>query len=110
MFADASSPVVRILLIVGALVIIALIAWLLVAGANVSALNAAGLALLLGGAAGNVVDRIVHGGVTDFLEFYLGTYRYPAFNVADSAITIGAILLVIDVLFGKHQNVAPQLK
>jgi len=57
-----------------------------------------------------VVDRIVHGAVTDFLEFYLGTYRYPAFNVADSAITIGAILLVIDVLFGKHRNVAPQLK
>jgi signal peptidase II len=65
---------------------------------------------LLGGAAGNVADRIVHGGVTDFLEFYLGTYRYPAFNVADSAITIGAMLLVIDVLFGKHQHVAPQLK
>jgi signal peptidase II len=70
----------------------------------VSALNAAGLALLLGGAAGNVVDRIVHGGVTDFLEFYLGTYRYPAFNVADSAITVGAILLVIDVLFGKKRS------
>jgi signal peptidase II len=110
MFANASSPAVRILLIAGALVIIGLIAWLLVAGANGSALNAAGLALLLGGAAGNVVDRIVHGGVTDFLEFYLGTYRYPAFNVADSAITIGAILLVIDVLFGKHRNVAPQVK
>jgi signal peptidase II len=110
MFANASSPAVRILLIAGALVIIGLIAWLLVAGANVSALNAAGLALLLGGAAGNVVDRIVHGGVTDFLEFYLGTYRYPAFNVADAAITIGAILLVIDVLFGKHRNVAPQVK
>ncbi len=103
MFANASSPVTRILLIVGALAIIGLIAWLLVAGANVSALNAAGLALLLGGAAGNVVDRIVHGGVTDFLEFYLGTYRYPAFNVADSAITIGAILLVVDVLYGKKK-------
>ncbi len=84
--------------------IIGLIAWLLVAGRNVSALNAAGLALLLGGAAGNVVDRIVHGGVTDFLEFYFGTYPYPAFNVADSAITIGAILVVLDVLFGKHQQ------
>jgi signal peptidase II len=110
MLANSSSPVVRVLLIAGALVIIGLIAWLLVAGRNVSALNAAGLALLLGGAAGNVVDRIVHGGVTDFLEFYLGTYRYPAFNVADSAITIGAILVVLDVLFGKHQNVAPHLK
>jgi signal peptidase II len=110
LFANSSSPLVRVLLIAGALAIIGLIAWLLVAGRNVSALNAAGLALLLGGAAGNVVDRIVHGGVTDFLEFYLGTYRYPAFNVADSAITIGAILVLADVLFGSHQQVAPQLK
>jgi len=110
LFANSPSPSLRILLIAGALVIIGLIAWLLVAGPNVSALNAAGLALLLGGAAGNVVDRILHGGVTDFLDFYLGPYRYPAFNVADSAITIGAVLLVVDVLFGKHRNVAPQVK
>ena len=110
LFANSSSPLVRVLLIAGALAIIGLIAWLLVAGRNVGALNAAGLALLLGGAAGNVVDRIVHGGVTDFLEFYLWTYRYPAFNVADSAITMGAILVLLDVLFGTHQQVASQLK
>jgi signal peptidase II len=110
LLANSPSPLLRILLIAGALVIIGLIAWLLVAGPNLSALNAAGLALLLGGAAGNVVDRIVHGGVTDFLEFYLGPYRYPAFNVADSAITLGAMLVVVDVLFGKHQRVAPQAK
>jgi len=110
LFANSPSPSLRILLIAGALVIIGLIAWLLVAGPNVSALNAAGLALLLGGAAGNVVDRILHGGVTDFLDFYLGPYRYPAFNVADSAITLGAMLVVVDVLFGKHQRVAPQAK
>jgi len=110
LFANSSTPSVRILLIAGAVVIIGLIAWLLVAGRNGSALNVAGLALLLGGAAGNVVDRIVHGGVTDFLEFYFGTYRYPAFNVADSAITVGAILVVVEVLFGKHQHVAPQAK
>ena len=110
LFANSSSPIVRMLLIAGALVVIGLIAWLLVAGRNLSSLHAAGLALLLGGAAGNVVDRMVNGGVTDFLEFYLGTYRYPAFNVADSAITIGAILVALDVLFAKHQHVAPQEK
>ncbi len=110
LLAKSNSAGVRVLLIAGALAIIGMIAWLLVAGRNVSALHAAGLALLLGGAAGNVVDRIVHGGVTDFLEFYLGTYPYPAFNVADSAITIGAILVVLDVLFGNHQIVAPHLK
>ena len=110
LFANSSSPIVRMLLIAGALVVIGLIAWLLVAGRNLSSLHAAGLALLLGGAAGNVVDRMVNGGVTDFLEFYLGTYRYQAFNVADSAITIGAILVALDVLFAKHQHVAPQEK
>lgn len=110
LFANSPSPLLRMLLIAGALGIIGLIAWLLVTGPNVSALNAAGLALLLGGAAGNVVDRIVHGGVTDFLEFYLGPYRYPAFNMADSAITLGAMLVVVDVLFGKYQHIAPQAK
>ncbi len=110
LFANSSSPWLRFLLIAGALVVIGLIAWMLVAGRDISTLYAAGLALLLGGAAGNVVDRIVHGGVTDFLEFFLGTYRYPAFNIADSAITVGAILLVLDVLFGRHQQVAPHLK
>jgi signal peptidase II len=56
-----------------------------------------GLALVLGGALGNVYDRALAGSVTDFLEFYFGRYQFPAFNVADSAITIGAGLLVIDI-------------
>jgi len=60
------------------------------------------LALLLGGAAGNVSDRILHGGVTDFFEVWFGSYRYPAFNVADSAITIGAVLILLDVLFPRR--------
>jgi len=54
------------------------------------------LALILGGALGNVIDRIVYGHVIDFLDFYLGTWHWPAFNVADSAITLGAALLIWD--------------
>lgn len=104
LFANSASPALRILLIGGAIAIIAIVAWLLVAGRNLSSLNAAGLALLLGGATGNVTDRIIHGGVTDFLEVFLGTYRWPAFNVADSAITIGAVLLIFDVLFPRHSR------
>jgi signal peptidase II len=73
-----------------------------VAGRSGGAVSAAGIALLLGGATGNVTDRIVHGAVTDFFEMWLGTYRWPAFNVADSAIAIGAALLIIDVLFGSR--------
>jgi signal peptidase II len=74
------------------------------AGQDASALNSAGLALLLGGATGNVTDRILHGAVTDFFEVWLGSYHYPAFNVADSAITIGAILLLFDLLFAPKQS------
>jgi signal peptidase II len=98
--ADSASTATRIVLILGSIAVIAALAWVLVASRSGGARTAAGLALLLGGATGNVTDRILHGAVTDFLEVWLGTYRYPAFNVADSAITIGAVLIVLDVLFG----------
>ena len=52
----------------------------------------------LGGAIGNLYDRILTGAVTDFLEVYNGTWSFPAFNVADSAITVGAVFLLIDLL------------
>ena len=54
------------------------------------------LACILGGAIGNVIDRLLHGYVVDFLDFYYGTWHFPAFNIADSAITIGAICLILD--------------
>jgi signal peptidase II len=97
-FADSASVTTRIVLICGSLLVIALLAWFLVTGHIGSSISAAGLALLLGGATGNVTDRILHGAVTDFFEVWLGSYRWPAFNVADSAITIGAALLIIDLL------------
>lgn len=56
----------------------------------------AALALVLGGAFGNLVDRVTSGTVTDFLGVYLGSYRWPDFNVADSAISVGLVLLVIE--------------
>ena len=56
------------------------------------------LALIAGGALGNVIDRLVHGHVIDFLLFYHRDWSFPAFNVADSAITVGAALLVLDEL------------
>jgi signal peptidase II len=102
-FADSHSPWLRILLIGGALVVICALAWLLVAGQG-GAVACAGLALLLGGATGNVTDRIIHGAVTDFFEVWIGSYRWPAFNVADSAITVGAILLILDLLSSPREN------
>jgi signal peptidase II len=54
------------------------------------------ISLVLGGAVGNVVDRLLHGYVIDFLDFFWGRWHFPAFNVADSAITLGAGLLILD--------------
>jgi signal peptidase II len=70
---------------------------------RMSGLSVWGLALVLGGAAGNVFDRIAYGQVTDFLDVYVGSYHWPAFNVADSAIVIGGGLFVLDALRSKQQ-------
>ena len=63
-----------------------------------SALTQTGLALVLGGAMGNLWDRAIRGTVTDFLQFFFGSYEYPSFNAADSAVFIGAVLLILDSL------------
>ncbi|RZL64263.1 MAG: lipoprotein signal peptidase [Variovorax sp.] len=54
------------------------------------------MACILGGAIGNVVDRMIHGYVVDFLDFHVGNWHFPAFNIADSAITVGAICMILD--------------
>jgi signal peptidase II len=61
----------------------------------------AALAMIFGGAVGNIIDRIRFGEVVDFLDFYLGRYHWPAFNVADSAITIGIGIFILHLLLGK---------
>jgi signal peptidase II len=66
-----------------------------------------GLALILGGAAGNLFDRLAWGRVTDFLLFYLGPYQWPAFNVADSAIVIGSGLVAWDALHARRKAHVP---
>ncbi len=62
------------------------------------------LAGVLGGALGNMTDRVLHGQVTDFLDFYWGTHHWPAFNVADSAICVGAALLIFSSLRGDRRS------
>jgi signal peptidase II len=57
-----------------------------------------GLMLILGGAAGNLIDRLRQGYVVDFIDFHYQNWHWPAFNVADSSITIGAVLLVLDAI------------
>lgn len=60
-----------------------------------------GFALIFAGAVGNLIDRIRYGKVIDFLDFYIGSYHWPAFNVADSAISIGMVILVYHIVFNK---------
>ena len=59
----------------------------------------AGLALVLGGAVGNLIDRILLGHVTDFIQVWFGNWAFPSFNIADAGISVGAALLIIDALF-----------
>jgi len=69
------------------------------------------IGLIIGGALGNALDRLRFGAVADFLDFHVGGYHWPAFNVADSGITIGAALLLADALFSrpeKPKNGAPK--
>jgi len=73
--------------------------WLIRADRMVAALW---LGLVIGGAVGNVVDRVRIGAVADFIDVHLGDWHWPAFNVADSAITIGVMLIVIDGLFSRR--------
>lgn len=58
-----------------------------------------GLSLILGGAAGNVIDRILFGNVTDFLDFFAGRFHWPAFNVADAALTVGITIMLLNTIF-----------
>jgi signal peptidase II len=62
---------------------------------------AAGFALIFGGAIGNLIDRVRFGVVVDFLDFYIGKYHWPAFNIADSAITVGIFIFIYHLLFKK---------
>jgi signal peptidase II len=83
---------------------IAIIVWLYRLPPGTRGLLAAGLALVLGGAIGNVIDRIRLGYVIDFIHFHWERAYFPAFNVADSAITVGAACLLLDALFDSKRK------
>ena len=97
-FADSGNPLLPIALIVFSLVVIGLLAWLLVTGRAGGWLGEWGITLILGGALGNVFDRALRHSVIDFIDFHIGAYHWYTFNVADSAIVIGAGLVVLELL------------
>ena len=104
MLSDSKAAWLAPVLIVSAVAVIGLLAWMLVTGRAGGTLAQCGLALILGGAAGNALDRIIHGSVTDFLEVRLWKYMWPAFNVADSAITVGALFVLYEIFFAERQR------
>ena len=89
------------ILILFSLVALAVVSTLLWRNSHRVSTTGFGLALILGGAVGNLWDRLLDGHVVDFLDFHLSGYHWPAFNVADSAIVVGALLLVAEILFAK---------
>src|SRR5919109_1567298 len=111
LFADSPSEwkiAVLVLFSIVALVIVSALLW---KNSHAMTTTGVGLALILGGALGNLWDRLVSGHVVDFLLFYVGQYQWPAFNVADSAIVVGAGMLVFEILFTKapaHEKVSGQ--
>ena len=100
-FSESSGPWRSVFLVGVSLVVMAIIGVMLWRPARVAMsdtrLLRIGLALVFGGALGNVWDRLLRGTVTDFLQFFFGSYEFPSFNAADSAITIGAGLLILDL-------------
>lgn len=97
-FLSAASGWQNIFFIVVASVACLVILWMTWRLASTDRFLGTGLMLILGGAAGNLADRLLHGYVIDFVDVYYRAWHWPAFNVADSAITIGAVILVLDAM------------
>jgi len=102
LLSESASKWISLVLVLSSAAVILLLGWLLFAGHAGRLESQAGIALIAGGAAGNLLDRLLHGGVTDFLELRAGNFRWPAFNLADSAITIGAALIIFELLSGER--------
>ena len=100
-FADSPAPWKIGLLIFFSIVALLIVSALLWKSSHTLTATGVGLSLILGGAIGNLWDRVVNHRVVDFLLFYIGHYQWPAFNVADSAIVVGACLLLLEILFTK---------
>jgi len=98
LFADSDMPWRAPLLIVFSAGVIGLIVWLLMTGRAGGWPGRSGMTLILGGAVGNVLDRVLHHSVTDFIDFYIGTHHWYTFNLADSAIVVGAGLVILELL------------
>jgi len=104
LFADSTGPWKSGLLIAFSLAALVVVSILLWKNHPAHVATGVGLSLIMGGALGNLWDRVVRGRVVDFLLFYVKRYQWPVFNLADSAIVVGAGLLVLEILFHKSRG------
>jgi len=104
-FMAGASAVFRYIFFIGVtLIAIALIIFYLIKYKTGSVMIVTALTLIFAGAVGNLIDRIRFGAVVDFLDVYLGTWHWPAFNVADSAISVGAVLMIWKMLVNRRKE------
>ena len=101
LFADSTAPWKTGLLIAFSVIALVVVSILLWKNHHAQVATGVGLALIMGGALGNLWDRLARGRVVDFLLLYVKRYQWPVFNLADSAIVVGAGLLVLEILFHK---------
>ena len=106
LFADSPAHWKTALLIGFSVVAMVIVSALLWKQRQALTMTGIALSLILGGAAGNLWDRVLSGRVVDFLLFYVGGYQWPVFNMADSAIVVGAGLLVVEILFSSPKGLA----
>jgi signal peptidase II len=110
LFADSTAPWKTGLLIAFSVMALIVVSALLWRNHHAHIATGVGLSLIMGGALGNLWDRLASGRVVDFLLVYVKQYQWPVFNLADSAIVVGAGLLIIEILFAKssaHEDVHP---
>ena len=105
LFADSPTHWKTALLIGFSVVAMVIVSALLWRQRQALTMTGIALSLILGGAAGNLWDRVLSGRVVDFLLFYIGRYQWPVFNMADSAIVVGAGLLVLEILFSSPKSI-----
>ena len=106
LFAESPSEWKVAMLIMFSIAALAVVSALLWKNGNALNATAIALSLVFGGALGNLWDRVVSGKVIDFLDFYFGSHHWPAFNIADSAIVVGALLLLSEIFLAPQEEKA----
>ena len=99
--ADSSPAVRKLLFLFVSLLALILLFWFYIKTPSTHRLLATGFAMIFGGAVGNLIDRIRFGKVIDFLDVYIGSYHWPAFNIADSAISVGVGIFLLHIVLKK---------